>query len=130
MNFKPKTEKELAEEALLQKGVYAFSISEAKETTSKKGDQMIAMTLDIWEGETKRATVYDYLVEEMRFKLRHLCDGVDLMDKYNSGTITAGDLIGKAGNCKIDIKPPQGDYKAKNVIKDYMVKGEKSDMPF
>lgn len=126
MKFTPKTESQLKDEALLPVGEYFFTIAGAENKVSKAGNEMIALKLEIWNGEKKIGVIFDYLIESMGFKLRHCCDVCGLINKYNAGTLEADDFIGANGNCKVDIQPAKDGFDPKNIIRDYIKGNENS----
>lgn len=124
MKFSPKTEKEIAEEGLLPKGVYSFEITEAKDAVSSKGNDMITLKLKIFDNEgNSRGVITDYLMEAIAYKLRHAAVVCGLGDAYESGELKAFDFENKMGEVKVDIqKDKAGQYPDRNVIRDYVVK--------
>ncbi len=125
MRFQPATEAEVSERGLLPKGEYAFEVLEATDTTSKSGNEMMKVKIAI-EHNDSRYGVFDYLVgtEGMAYKVRHFADAIGLIDQYEKGELPAELCIGLAGKCKIDIQPAKDGYDAKNVVKDYIKRGE------
>lgn len=122
MRFEPKTEAEVASGDLWQPGTYDFEISEATEEVSKAGNEMIKLKLLIYNEDGNRRVVFDYLMEKVPYKLRHCAVACGLQNKYESGVLTADDLIGHAGRCKISIrKDKTGQYPDQNQIADYLV---------
>lgn len=137
MRFTPKTEQEIQEANLLPEGKYDFEVIAAEEKQSAKGNDMIVVTIAIYQNGNRKTNVFDYLLESMAFKLRHFCQNTGLIEKYESGELTADDCIGKTGLCKIKIqKDKSGNYPDKNVIADYLDAGAcsshetESDIPF
>lgn len=126
MKFTPKSEKEINDERLLPEGEYSFEVSGAEAAQSKKGNDMIVLTVRVYKPDGSFVLVTDYLLEAMLYKLLHFCQAVGLEEKYNQGILDANDCIGKTGVLKLKIDP-EGDYPAKNSIKDYVV-GEKSNI--
>lgn len=122
MRFTPKTEKELNEANLWEKGIYAFEILEAEETTSKTGKDMIKMKVKIYNGD-KSQILFDYLLPDtMEYKLRHLCDACNLITEYETGNLEAYNLVGKTGKAKIGISVDKtGQYADRNSINDFVV---------
>jgi hypothetical protein len=96
MNFKPKTEKEIAEANNIPNGDYPFEVLNAVNDKSKAGNDMIKLTLRVFVGETGRQ-LDDYLLESMPGKLFHFCSYTGLAQKYDAGTLTADDCLGKSG---------------------------------
>lgn len=127
MQFKPKTEKEIKEAALAPEGEYDFEVLGAEDTASKKtGAPMIKVTLGLYSGESIRWRVTDYLLAAMEAKLRHFCDGVGLLSKYEFGSLCAADCLGRSGKLKLSIKQDKtGTYPDQNAVKDYIVRPAK-----
>lgn len=124
MKFTPKTEQAIAEEGLLKPGPYPFTITEASEKVSKKGNDMIVVELDVFGEDGKARSITDYLMESMAFKLRHFAYAVGLGARYEAGTLNAQELAGLSGKCIVKIDPPKDQYQSKNAIKDYVKQGE------
>lgn len=125
MTFTPKTEQQLKEKNLWPDGSYDFRVQEAEDSISKSGNEQIKLKLVIFKGEASRF-VFDYLSPLMEFKLRHFCEATGLLLKYDSGRLTADDMIGREGIVQIRTEPAKGNYEARNGVKDYVVK--KSDI--
>ena len=121
MNYTPKTENELKEMDLLPAGNYRFRVTEATDEVSKKGKEMIKLKLHVMDPETNRQTfVFDYLMEAMAHKLRHFCEAVDMLEKYESGTLTPADCNGTEGELELIVEH-KGHWPAKNAVKDYNI---------
>lgn len=120
MKFSPKSENDCRGYKLLPEATYDFVVDEAIKGKSKSGNDMITVSVAIWDGERVVTKIYDYLLEAMMFKLRHCCGALGLMNQYNSGTLEAEMLINKGGKCIVGVEPAKGEYKAKNIIKDYV----------
>lgn len=124
MKFQPKTEKEIAEANLWPEGEYGFEVTEANDTASKKGNDMIKLKLRVYNAEGAFKFIDDYLLESMAFKLRHCASTCGLLDVYEGGSLLASDFVGKNGFVKLKItKDETGKYADKNDVKDYVVKG-------
>lgn len=122
MKFQPKTENEVQSEGRIPKGEYDFEIAEASDEVSKKGNEMIKLKVLVFDDEGNPRTIFDYLLEEISYKLRHAAYACGLGGEYESGALQAQDFIGKAGRCKVIIqKDKSGQYPDKNVIQDYIV---------
>ena len=126
MRFQPQTEAEISEGSLLPKGDYTFEVLEAVEKTSKaSGNDMIALKIGVHHNDSVFG-VFDYLVagEKTAYKVRHFADAIGMIDQYEAGSLDASELVGKAGKCKIDTQAAQNGYAAKNVVRDYIKRGE------
>jgi hypothetical protein len=125
MNFQPKTVKELQQESerlLLpaRKEPYPATVESAVDKTSKSGNEMIEIKLKVFADDGSHRTVTDYLMEAMAHKLFHFAEATGNMDKYESGTLSSNDCEGKELFVKIGIDPANGNFAAKNVVKDYV----------
>lgn len=125
MQFTPKSESELQQSLLLEAGLYPFQVMHAEDAISKSGNEMIKLTLKVWNKDGSERVIYDYLLEAMAFKLRHFCASAGLIGNYEAGNLKAADCIGKLG--KVDIimqsgqpNPMGGYYPDKNSVKDYL----------
>ena len=126
MQFNSRSREELARESLTPPGEYDFEIISAEETTSKKGNEMIKLTLRVFV-ENGEIHVYDYLVAGMEYKLANFCDAIGRSDDYDDGEINADNLVGCAGKLKLVIEEAQKDkdtgevkWPAKNAVKTYI----------
>lgn len=119
MKFTPMTKEEIELANLLAPGVYPFEILIATDEISKTGNEMIKLKLNVF-GEDREAHVFDYLLEKMAFKLRHFAEATDMLADYEAGDLDALRCIGKLGYCKLAIDQGNGEFPAKNVVKDYL----------
>lgn len=135
MNFQPKTEADLANELVLPAGTYDFEVVDAEEKTSKAGNEMIVVTLRVFDDDGGARFVTDYLMEKMAFKLRHFCATTGLMDAYNRGALSASMCEQRGGKVVIQVEPekksPDGTktFPAKNSVKDYSGEGARRRLP-
>lgn len=145
MRFAPKTEQEIQTMALLEPGIYQFQVSSAINEVSKSGNEMIKLSLLIWDKEGNTHHLYDYLLEAMAYKLRHFCETMGLINKYEQGELHPSDCIGKQGHIELVIQEGKfkdnGErYPNRNAVKDYIqssgetlshpVTLEDADVPF
>lgn len=129
MRFDPKTETEVLN--LLPKGVYFFEVTNAKDTSSKAGNDMMVLTLKVYNDEQSK-TITDYLVgqiDSMAYKIRHFAESIDMLTEYESGEMLAETVIGAAGQCKVDIDEKDPAFPPKNVIRDYVKRVVKQGAP-
>lgn len=121
MQFTPKTEEQIMEDNLFPKGEYAFSIANAEDAISQKGNPMIKMTLNVLNDQGRSQIIYDYLMEAIPHKLRHCAIACGLEDEYNSGSLEPYQLQGKEGILKLIIQEDKtGRYPPKNSVVDYV----------
>jgi hypothetical protein len=125
MKFTPKTKEELT--SLLADGMYDFSVISAEETTSRAGNDMIALKLEVYDdANDRKKVVFDWLVnsEKSLRKILAFCETTGLLDTYNAGELTADKCFGKSGRVKIEQQDAQDGYPEKNVV-GYYVTGSK-----
>ncbi len=70
MRFEPKTEAECAN--LLPKSICFFEVQDAKDTSSKAGNDMMVLTLTVTGEGDQQKTITDYLVgqiDSMAYKI-------------------------------------------------------------
>ena len=53
-------------------------------------------------------------------RLRHACEAVGTLDRYNAGEISASDFVGHTVRVKIGVEKKRG-YAPRNIIEDYAV---------
>lgn len=122
MRFTPKTETEIAEANLLQPGTYDFEVADAKDKTSKAGNEMIELNLKVFDADGDYRFVRDYLLESIPHKLRHVAYACGLGDKYEAGELTAEDFLDRTGQVKVGIqKDKTGQYADQNSVRDYVL---------
>jgi hypothetical protein len=125
MRFVPKTETEIQAErdaalGVWPKGIYDFEIVHAEDKISAKGNEMIELSVHVFNADGVHKTVRDFLLESMAHKLRHAAEACGLLVDYERGTIVAEKMIGKTGRCRLDIeKDKAGQFPDKNRIVDY-----------
>ena len=120
MNFQPRSEREIAETALLRKGEYDFLIIDASEKRSAAGNEMIELKLNVSHGNGLTRTLNDYLVAKRPDKLRHCCVACGLLEKYESGCLSEDDFIGKRGRLRLAVEKSRKGYPDRNVVEDYL----------
>ncbi len=124
MKFEPKSaaeiEKAQAEFSLWPKGTYDFEVAEATDEESSKGNDMVKLKLWIYNEDGKKRTVFDYLMPQMEFKLRHACEAMGLLPQYESGDLQAADFQDQTGKCVIYIKKGSNGYQDQNAVADYV----------
>lgn len=129
MKFQPKTQKEISEVNLWEKGKYAFEILEATdEISSKTNKEMIKLKVKIFKDNGASQVLFDYLLPDtMEYKLRHVAEVSGLLSQYETGELEAYQFIGKTGFCKVGHTKPSDDYPiVRNQVNDY-VADDKAD---
>lgn len=121
MRFEPKTEAQLKAELLLPAGDYDFTIIEAEEKQSAKGNDMIALKLLVYTPDGGERTIRDWLMAGS-IKLCQFCVGVQLDHLYEQGVLTDQDCVGRSGRATIAIEEDKtGQYGPQNKVKAYLV---------
>lgn len=123
LEFTPLSEDEILKSNLLEEGIYDFSILHAEEKISQAGNKMIELCLQVADGSGLLRRIFDYLIlnEKWMFKIRHCCDCLGMIDKYDSGKLYAEDFLDKEGKVEIYIQEDKtGKYGPKNAVKDYV----------
>lgn len=106
----------------LDAGVYPFTIADAQESVSKQGNEMMVIDLEL----PKNTIVKDYITSKATWKLKQLCECVGAADLFESGEITAEQLVGYQGHVAIEIQVDEsGKYWPKNSVKKYLAEGER-----
>lgn len=112
-------------------GDYDFEVHEASEEQSSTGNDMIKLTLWVFNDEGNKRTVFDYLVnsEKSQFKIRHFAAAIGRVADYERGELDVNDIVEKTGRLKLRIKPASGDYPANNSVGDYIPIGDLPEQP-
>lgn len=109
----------------LEPGEYPFVVKDAEEKQSKKGNEMIALTLNVIDINTGRERlVWDWLVgtENCEWKTRHFCKAVGLDVVYESGNLSSLDCLHCKGRVQIKLeKDAMNADQMRNVVGDYVV---------
>lgn len=127
MRFQPMTKDEIETGYLLPDGLYDFEVTEATDQQSKQGNDMLKLRLKVYKDNGGFVTVYDYLLEKMKYKLVHFCREAGLENRYESGELTAAECVGRTGKVYLVIERQEG-YSPKNTVKDYG-SIDKADVP-
>jgi len=134
-SYKPYSETEIKSLNLIEKGKYRFKVVEVNEK-DKYGHPLVdqfTIKLSITDKNGRERFLFDYFgnSEKMAFKFRHFCSAIGLIEKYEDGTFSPKDALGKVGECEVIIRFPQpkkdqpGEFwPESNSVKDY-VKSDK-----
>lgn len=124
MKITPKSEEHFKSRNLMDPGTYDFVVLNAIEKVSKtSGEPMIEVILLATDMNGREHKLFDYLIdkEPMDYKIRHIYDCANLIEKYESGNIDAQDLHNVRGKVKVIIrKDKTGQYGDKNSVQDYI----------
>ena len=130
MRFTPKSAEEIAKAGLLPDGDYDFEVTDAEEATSKAGNEMIVLSLKVFDGDGGHQSVRDYLVSSdggLR-KIRGFAVATDLVERYETGALDASDMLRQSGRCKIKRDANPG-YEPKNAVAYYLDPAKQADAP-
>lgn len=126
MIFNPKTEDELQKEGLCPEGIYSYQVIKSEDRPNKAGTSIYtAITLKVWDDEGKEHLVFTNMA--LMKLLKHFCDVNNMQNEYQSGNLPPESFMHKSGGrVMIGIEgekpnPNGGVYKAKNIVKDYIV---------
>lgn len=107
---------------ILPKGEYPARITNAEEQTSKAGNPMLVVSLDVFDGDRTKM-VRDYIVTGGEYpadwKIGHLVRSAGLDD---DGDLDPAMLIERPVRVKLKVKPAKGDYQEDNAVDDYLEK--------
>ncbi len=124
MRFKALTNEQLNEKrGMLAEGDGDFEVGAAEETTSKRGNHMLKLSLRVWDKNGKEGFIFDYITDDFEWKIKHLLESIGEGHKYQTEEVVPSDLIGKRGKCKIAIQKDKG-FGEQPKIKDYVPKSE------
>jgi hypothetical protein len=103
-------------------GEYDFLIYAAEETTSKAGNDMLKLTLHIFNKRGEKQTTFDYILSSQTgaWKARHLMEAIGMVREYDRGEIDPIKIEGKPGRCKLQLVPAKDQFPAKNAVADYL----------
>jgi hypothetical protein len=123
MQTTPKTEAEArsASRRVMLSGWHDARIVLAHEARSKRGNDMIEISVTVTDAEGHDRTFRDWLTNRALggLKLRHACEAVGALARYDSGEIEAADFPeGHTLRVKIGIEKKRG-FPDRQVIEDY-----------
>jgi hypothetical protein len=133
MRFTPKSKEELDKMdaySLLKPGTYNFNVIDAVEQQSRSGNDMIKLTLEVYDDLGNTRNIFDYILEAMATKLHSFCVAIGAEHHYTNGTLRQSDCINKSGKLELVIqqgkdKPDGGVYPDANSVKRYLTKDTK-----
>lgn len=133
-SFNPMTEEELNSASMIEEGFYDFEVVKSTRKTSKSGNPMAELNINVWDKEGKQHLIFDYLVFSTVplniKKVKHFCDAVGLQDQYKQGQIPE-ELERYCGKVLIGIQeekpnPNGGCWPKKNIVVDYLKSDKES----
>jgi len=125
--FDPSMEDDASSPAhLFAEGEYDFIVKRATAKRSKSGNEMIEVILTVTDGKNE-IDVFDWLLEAMKYKLKHFCEATGFQKQYEKGELEETDLEGAQGKVKLIIEDSE-QYGTQNKVEDYVPKtAEKSE---
>jgi hypothetical protein len=119
--FRTEAEAHSVSRRKLLSGWHDARITEAIEKPSKRGNDMIELTIMVPDGDGNERTFRDYLTDTAlgAVKLRHACEGVGALERFEAGEIAPEDFVNPgAVRVKLGVEKKRG-YPDRNVIEDY-----------
>ncbi len=112
-------------------GVYDYEVREADETTSKQGNEMIALQLWVFNKTGQRRVVFDYLVssEKAAWKIKSFAASCGLLRRYENGELDAEEIVGQCGKLVLATQKATMEWPAKNTVKAYEKAEARADAP-
>lgn len=120
MRFDPSSEEEIIANSIWRSGIYEFEIKDAQEKSSRAGNPMIELSIEIQRRDGAKRMVRDWLLAQRPAKLLHACIACGLEEKYDDGVVSDDDFVGKRGKLKLGIQRETGEWSRKNVVTDYI----------
>lgn len=134
MEFTPKTREQAEKESqfpVWSEGIYSFEVAKAESATSKKGNPMIKVSLNVYNEEGQVQVVFDYLMPSMPLKFLDACEAMGLLTEYELGRLEPYQLEGKVGELRLFVRGETTDketgkvYAPKNEVKTYIPNSHK-----
>jgi hypothetical protein len=110
----------LSRQKLLPAGWHDGRILEACEKPSRQGRDMIELLVGVIDADGIERQLRDWLTDSTlgAAKLRHACEAVGALVRYEAGEIGQADFPGHACRVRISIEKKRG-YSDRNMIEDY-----------
>tara|TARA_R110002051_G_scaffold140467_1_gene213492 strand:+ start:211 stop:618 length:408 start_codon:yes stop_codon:yes gene_type:complete len=103
---------------LLPEAKYSFEVSKAEQKTSKAGNDMIEITLHVYDGKGgAKVFVYDWLTSAFKKKVVDFCRCVGLTDLADGGELTAMRCVQRTG--EVHLIQEEYDGKKRNKVDRY-----------
>lgn len=137
MDFTPKTREEAEKESqfpIWEAGIYDFEVAKAEATISKKDNDMIKLSLNVYS-EDMVQIVFDYLMPALPVKLIDACEAMGLFEEYQSGSLHDYQFEGKTGKLSLSVKGESTNkdtgkkYPSRNEVKGYVVPPITASLP-
>ena len=122
MKLNPRTVEEIAQKALIRKGVYACRITSAHDDHAKSGAEMMVLSVNVLSPSGQLVgQVTDRITENLAggAKLRNFCLAFGMLDAYEKGELNTEDFINRTARCEVAIKRSK-QYGDQNEILTYL----------
>ena len=121
MKFTPTTEEQQERRTFepFPAGEYDYTVEAAEDTTSKAGNDMIKLTLHVYNTEGHKRVLFDYLLDSAAWKIKQFAASAGLLERYDSGEIEAYEMVGKTGRLKLKIESSE-QYGDQNKVAFYL----------
>ena len=119
---------------LLPEGKYSFEVAKAEKGKSKAGNDMITITLHVYDGKGgAKVFVYDWLTSAFKKKVVDFCRCVGLADLVDGGELTPTRCLQRTGEVHLIQEEYEGTTRNKVDRYDYTTTQklpEGDDIPF
>lgn len=127
MNFESKSERQIVEESLFEKGEYDATVIKAEDKVSKKGNDMIALGLKVYHDDGRTTLVNDWLLPSMPMKLLKFCQSAGLQDRYDKGDLRAADCMDRDVRVILKVQEDEsGQFPPQNSVANYKPRGDEA----
>lgn len=115
---------------VLSPGEYPAMIESAEEKTSKAGNPMLVVEMNVYKNDGTTVIIKDYMITGGQYsadwKIKNLCKSAGIAV---TGSIDCADLIGHGIRVKLGIKPAEGKFNEQNKVLDYLIVSDSDDQP-
>lgn len=130
MKFQPLPPDQLNDKKfkLLTPGAGTFTIASAQDAVSKKGVDMMKITLEVYDSNGSKANIWDYILADQSWKLHALLSAIGKEYMYENGSVDPAFLVHETGSLIIGIEKSE-QYGEKNIVKSYLKKEVRQESP-
>lgn len=115
---------------VLSPGEYPAMIESAEEKTSKAGNPMLVVDMNVYKNDGTTVSVKDYMITggaySADWKIKHLCQSAKL---EVTGSLDCADLIGRGLRVKLGVRPAEGKFNEQNKVLDYLIVPDTDGQP-